>query len=118
MLERKGSPVYVRFTNYGEAIAYYTLDVIYSSMDNNLRAHLPQDQDKSMSFQEREFSSWNVKLTLETGFAGDMTWGQWKNASGTLKELYRRFGGFEFEFDIFMRPNGHFLGSGAMARTD
>ena len=78
---------------------------------------MPQDQDQSMSFAEREYTALGAKLTLETGFVGDMTWGQWKNASGTLKELCKRFGGFEYEFDVFTKPK-HFLASGAMILTD
>ena len=91
--------------------------VILSNMDNDLRAHLPQDRYKSMSLKEREYTGWGAKLTLETGFIGDMTWGQWRNASGTLHEFFKRFGAFEYEFDIFTEPK-QFLASGAMTRTD
>ena len=116
-LRPRGSQLYVSFTNYGESIPDAVIDVIFSNMDNDLRAHLPQDQHVSMSFMEREYNGWRAKLTLETGFLGDITWGQWKIASGTLHELYRRFGGFEFEFDVFTNSK-RFLASGAMALTD
>lgn len=91
--------------------------VIFSKMDNDLRAHLPQDRHVSMSFNEWEYTGWRAKLTLETGFVGDITWGQWKNASGAMYGLYERFGGFEFEFDVFVNPR-QFLASGAMTVTD
>ena len=91
---------------------------IFTKMETDLSAHLPQDQHKSMSLGEREYTGLFAKLTLETGFAGDMTWGQWRNASRTLKELYRRFGGFEFEFEVFNNPNQQYLAHGAMIRTD
>ena len=116
-LRPRGSQLYVAFTNYGESIPDAVIDVIFSNMDNDLRAHLPQDQHVSMSFMERKYIGWQATLTLETGFLGDITWGQWKIASGTLHELYRRFGGFEFEFDVFTNSK-RFLASGSMIVTD
>ena len=117
ILYRKGSPIYTEFTSYGESIPDPVIAVIFSKMDNALRAHLPQDRQKSMSFQEREYTGWGAKLTLDTGFVGDMTWGQWRDASGSLHELFKRFGAFEYEFDIFRQPK-QFLASGALTRTD
>ena len=116
-LRPKGSPTYTAFTTYGESIPPDAIYDIYTKVDNALRAHLPQDQHVSMGFGERKYTGLGAKLTLETGFLGDMTWGQWQNASGTFRELYRRFGGFEFEFDIFSQPR-QFLASGGMTLTD
>ena len=71
-----------------------------------------------MGFGERQYTTaLGAKLTLETGFVGDLTWEQWFNASDAIHELYKRFGGFEFEFEVFMIPR-MFLASGAMIRTN
>ena len=115
-LRLTGSPIYVEFTGYGESIRDYVIAVMFSKMDNDLRAHIPQDRHKSMSFEERAYTGFGAKLTLDTGFVGDMTWGQWRIASGALHEFDRRFGGFEFEFDVFTNPK-QFLASGAMTLT-
>ena len=71
-----------------------------------------------MGFGERQYTTdMGAKLTLETGFVGDMTWEQWFNASDAMLELYKRFGGFEYEFEVFMLPR-MFLASGAMSLTN
>ena len=86
-------------------------------MNNDLQAHLPQDRDKSMSLEERQYKTLGAKLTLETGFVTDMTWGQWRQASGSIEEFVRRFTAFEFEFEVFRKPKD-FLASGALVETD
>ena len=93
------------------------MTVILEKMNNDLRAHMPQDRDESMSFEERDYKSLGAKLTLETGFVADMTWGQWRDASWSIQECYKRFGGFEFEFEVFTRPK-QFLASGALVKTN
>lgn len=112
----RSSAIYVSFTTYGESIPYYTITVIFERMNNDLRAHMPQDRGKSMGFEEREYTSLGAKLTLDTGFVRDMAWGQWRDAIWSIQEFYKRFGGFEFEFEVFTRPK-NFLASGALIMT-
>ena len=70
-----------------------------------------------MGFGERRYTTaLGAQLTLETGFVGDLTWEQWFNASDAIHELYKRFGGFEFEFEVFSLTR-MFLASGAMSLT-
>ena len=112
-----GSTIYVSFTQYRESIPYYTISVVFDRMNNDLQAHLPQDRDKSMSLEERTYKTLGARLTLETGFVTDMTWGQWQHASASIQEFVRRFTAFEFEFEVFMKPN-NFLASGALVKID
>lgn len=112
-----GSTIYVSFTNYAEAIPYYTISVVFDKMNNDLRAHLPQDRDKSMSLAERKYKTLGARLTLETGFVTDMTWEQWRHASASIEEFVKRFTAFEFEFEVFSKPK-NFLASGALVAID
>lgn len=93
------------------------MTVIFEKMNNDLRAHMPRDRDESMSFEERDYKCLGAKLTLETGFVTDMTWGQWRDASWSIQEFYKRFGGLEFEFEVFTKPK-QFLASGALMKTN
>ena len=86
-------------------------------MKNDLQAHLPQDRDRSMSLEERQYRTLGAKLTLETGFVTDMTWGQWRDASASIQEFVKRFTAFEFEFEVFTKPK-NFLASGALVVID